>query len=191
MKKIAVMFLLMSTINCFAQDIQFFEESEVTESRIPQLVKNQINTNFPNEDVKWFLTYINDGIAYCAKFKIQKQLLSIKFNSEGTYYDVEVPIKWKELENNTQQILNKYFAENYEHFKVRKLHNQYKQNLNEVASYFYGSISKLTPSYVIEFTGKEKVNFRTHYKAEFDNRGEFVSKQAISIPEADFRHFDN
>lgn len=183
-----MLFLLSSTL-CYAQYSQYSEESEVTASRIPQIIKKQIQPNFPKEDVRWFLEYQNDGISYYARFNVQKQLLSIKFNSEGSYYDVEVPTKWKDLHSSTQESFNTYFEENFEKYKIRKIYLQYKQQLPEVASYFYNFTPELTPSYVLEYIVKDQG--RILYLGEFNTTGEFISKQKLTIPEADYRHFDN
>lgn len=75
---------------------------------------------------KWYKEEGLEKNSIEVKFKYRKSKFSIEFDTLGNVEDVEVIRKWKEIDKNTQKLIENQLLKDCSKYKVEKIQIQYK-----------------------------------------------------------------
>lgn len=130
MKKIKIKFIitLIFSICIFSELIaqqKFEKESRISKHKVPAKALLFIDSLNLKSKIKWYKEEGISKINYEAKFKYNKHLYSVEFDSSGMLEDIEKLITWNQIELKTQQeILNKLKTDCLK-CKIEKVQIQY------------------------------------------------------------------
>jgi hypothetical protein len=104
---------------------KFEREQKINESFAPAKAIEFVNTIKEKSKPKWYKEISNDGVSYEAKFKVDKHLFSVKFDTLGHIQDVEKKVKLNDLDTRTNQLLETTLSKALGSYKIDKIQLQW------------------------------------------------------------------
>ena len=90
--------LFFIVISSVSAQLKYEKESRLAVEEVPEQARNFINTITTSNKVKWYLEEGLDRSSIEAKFEYKDHKYSVEFDSIGILEDVEVQVKWSEIE---------------------------------------------------------------------------------------------
>lgn len=126
MKHIWLLIILVFSISTAHSQNKFERESRIKRSEVSEKAKIYMESIFPqSRKIKWYLEENLDGIAIEAKVKANKTNYSIKFDTVGNLHDIEFTQRLDELPTSIQQKVQKYFHDNFDRYRIKKIQVQW------------------------------------------------------------------
>ncbi|MCA0131049.1 hypothetical protein [Winogradskyella alexanderae] len=132
---------------------------------------------------KFYRETDGDKKSYEVKFKYNRKLYSVEFNSEGILEDVEVKIKPKSIPLGIHTNIKTYLKGNFDKYKLIKVQEQYIYSGESFGNEYLKTIllnTKATPPN-FEIIAEVKQNKkRTIKEFTFNSKGEFLSARILN-----------
>ena len=104
---------------------KYEKESRLKEKDVPDIALHFIDSLDVGRRIRWYLEEGLERTSIEAKFKLNNQKYSVEFDTVGNLEDIEIQIKWSELEKPLRDSINFYLGEDCKKFKIRKVQIQY------------------------------------------------------------------
>lgn len=130
--------------------LKYEKESRLAVEEVPEQARNFINAITTSNKIKWYLEEGLDRSSIEAKFEYKDHKYSVEFDSIGTLEDVEVQLKWSEIESTAREGISQFLANECVKHKVRRIQVQYT-----------GEPSTLLQKIV---SGSTKLNYTTRFE---------------------------
>lgn len=144
-------------ILCFCHTIYYAQtkdeqEERITSDALPQNIQSLIS-DLPKtvKRLKFYKETDGDKQSFETKFKYQKQLYSLEFSKDGVLEDIEVIIKFKNIDRPLKTTITTYFNSNYDKFRLQKIQRQYVYNASLTPNEFIAN--------VLSNTAKSEINY--------------------------------
>ncbi|HMQ46960.1 MAG TPA: hypothetical protein PKA00_08175 [Saprospiraceae bacterium] len=123
---IGIVFFLfgIGTHPLFAQ-VKYEKESRLKEKDVPSIALDFIDSLAIKKKVKWYLEVGFNRTSIESKFKMNNHKYSIEFDTLGNLEDIELQIKWDELNKTLQDSIDFHLREDCKKFIVRRIQIQY------------------------------------------------------------------
>lgn len=119
--------------NLFAQE-KFEKESRIKQKDVVAKALSFMDSlHFPNK-VKWYKEEGLSGKSIEAKFKYQKALYSVEFDTLGNIEDIEIELNWDDLESNLKDSIFLQLKSNCLKHKIVKVQKQYTGSESQLLS---------------------------------------------------------
>lgn len=128
---IIVFCLLTPIFSCFSQE-KWEKESRLKEHDVPQAALLFFQDLPKNIRIKWFLEENQDRKSIEAKFKRNKQHYSVEFDSLGVFEDLEIEMKWDEIDPTTQIKIKEQLDSVCSKNKLVKIQTQFLDPKNQL-----------------------------------------------------------
>jgi hypothetical protein len=181
MKILIVLFALLLS-NCalvYSQE-KVEQEYRIELSQVPNEAQQFINAFAPESKIKWLQEESAKGTTVEAKFKLNGKRHSIEFATSGTLEDVEIVIAFLEIPQNTRSLIEHYFQETFDYFKIEKVQAQYLGSTDEILDWQKGT-KKLFPQYEIVLKTRAKAVKAKRFQLLFDYNGKLVEKSRVTM----------
>ena len=113
---------------CFNQlyaQQKYEKESRLKEKDVPSKALNFIDSLEVGRRIRWYLEEVFERRSIEAKFKLNNQKHSIEFDTIGNLEDIEIQMKWSELQKPLRDSISFYLGEDCKKFKIQKVQIQY------------------------------------------------------------------
>jgi hypothetical protein len=178
--------VLLHTSSSYAQvreTVKTEREYRIKSELVPQTAKEFIATFNKNRSVKWLREENDDGASIEAKFRYRGRRHSVEFTTDGTLDDVEIIITKKDLPAISRQNIERYFAEQFNYFKIEKIQAQYDDHKK---AFLLRNALKITESSLIpryEIVVKTRISGKKskRYEVLFNDKGTFISRSQVSV----------
>lgn len=160
---------------------KFERETRIKSSQVTEKARTYVGSLFSDpKKIKWYLEENMDGIMVEAKIKENSSTYSIKFDTLGTVYDVELTQKFEELPPAVQSNVMAYLKSRYKSFKIRKVQIRWVGDPHALRSLIKkdDAAEKYTTSYEIVYTGREDKD-NAPYESLFDDSGRHIETKGI------------
>lgn len=183
-----VMLLFVVTNSLSAQNKYEYEES-VKAELVPENARSFIEKNILDHHkckVRWFLEKNEKGTYYECKLRVKKEFNSIKFDSSGTLYDIEIIVDLKKCAPEMYDTVQAVFENNFKNHKIEKVQLQYTGQEEQLKSVFYpeyigsdySSLENIKTRFEIEVKGKKNGDIQS-YEYLFDLRLGYIRHRKI------------
>ena len=139
-----------------------------------------------NSKIKWFVEQGSGNKSYEAKTKFEGKKYSIEFDSLGDIEDIEVEVKWKQINSSTQNAICEQWHTDFEKFRIRKIQIQYSGKKGDLLD-LKNSTENLIIKYEIVLKG-QKNGETFFYEYLFSKEGELEKRQKFYFRNTD--HLD-
>jgi hypothetical protein len=183
-KFLTYILILISTCftNSIVAQVKFEKESRIKQSAVPFNALTFIDSIAIKRKIKWFK---EEGISYTsfeAKFKHNKSKYSVEFDSLGNIEDIEVTIKWDELEKSIQENISLVLNNDCTANKVVKLQQQFTGNSSDLIFLFKHNSNINNLSIQFEAIVRCKKDKKTDlFEYLFNNSGRPISSKKIIL----------
>lgn len=183
-KDILPFILLLCTYSLFCQEKKE-RELRIEKQRFPQTALELLNPFLENSKrLRFYQEFDGNKTSFEAKFKKDKLLFSVEFDSIGVLEDVEFVVKKIDLPNDSWGKIQSYIEKNYIKARVKKIQQQYpvtavtpEQTMNDA----FQNLLRPYINYELIVSSKDKKGFQ-EYELLFDVEGTFL-KSRLSIPQ--------
>lgn len=177
-----IIFLLLLICPKLANSQQKYEkESRLKDKDIPVLAFNLIGKLEQTNKVKWYIEEGLEGKSIEAKFKQNKKEYSVEFDTTGNIQDIEIEIKWQDIELDLHKKIEASLGDICTKYKVYKTQIQYSGNLSDLTPILNGeentkqSITKF--ELIAKCVSKDKKTEQFEYL--FSNEGVLIKASQI------------
>ncbi len=116
--------LALCSNSLFAQS-KYEMEKRIKEEDVPTRALHFIDSLRLVKKVRWYLEKGFGRSSIEAKFKLNKKKYSVEFDTTGSIEDIEVQIKWDNLQPKSKDAITNILKEDCKKFKIRKIQIQY------------------------------------------------------------------
>lgn len=176
-----ILFTLICLCTCFSFSQKVEKESRIDEDKVPLISLNYLKNSSVSDKIKWYFEENELGNSYEAKFKLKRQKISIEFDIEGKFQDVEIEISKSKIPRKIQRRMFKYFGVYFTKHKVQKIQKQFKGDsyiiLDQIRNL---SIFDATPTFFeVIVEGKNEDNELKAIEFLFDTSGNLISSKNV------------
>ncbi len=114
-----------ASIDTLQAQEKFEREQKINESFAPAKAIEFVSTIKEKSKPKWYKEISNEGVSYEAKFKVNKSLFSVKFDTLGHIQDVEKKVKLNDLNPQTSQLIETTLTKALGSYKIDKIQLQW------------------------------------------------------------------
>lgn len=160
---------------------KFEREIRIKSSQVTEKARIYVEGLFSDsKKIKWYLEENMEGVMVEAKIKENSSTYSIKFDTLGTVYDVELTRKFEELPAGVQSNIVAYLKSRYKSFKIRKTQIRWVGDPHVLRSLIMKDDAgdTYTTNYEIVYTGREDKD-STPYESLFDDSGHHIETKGI------------
>lgn len=178
-------FSLISLYGIAQEKIEY--EAGISAKDVPQKSKIFVNDAFPeHRKIKWYHEYGTEN-NYEAKFKYHKRRFSVEFDTLGNLIDVELKVKWKEIDKEVRQNIKVQMDSIYKRHRMFRIQQQVKGTEIEVKEILLKEKfnTNTITAYEIDVKGKTKEGTFL-YEHLFDKKGILIKTLHIIPPNMDF-----
>ncbi|GAB5563665.1 MAG: hypothetical protein Wins2KO_07280 [Winogradskyella sp.] len=180
--------LKISLILLFIIQFSFSQTKNEKEERIPKelfptralKLINNLHTNCKR--IRFYKETDGDKKSYEVKFKYQKKKYSIEFSEDGILEDIEVLIKFKNLEKVIRANIKTHFKSSYKKYKLIKVQAQYlSQNDADLDKFIEDVLNNneaIQPNFEIIAEVRD-VKKREIKEFTFNSKGEFIKDRTL------------
>jgi signal recognition particle GTPase len=118
-------------------------EYPISHKNVPDTAKKVICELFPGEKVKWILERNNSGDNLEAKLKVNKTRISIEFDRNGFFEDLEVELPLSDVEKEAANKIKSKLESDFDRFKIKKIQHHYSGNQVEVLKLYQTGVARL------------------------------------------------
>lgn len=178
-RSILLFFFSLSCLNVLAQE-KLEKESRLCAKHVNTDALNFIDSLELNTKVKWYKEEGIDKESIEAKFKLKSIRYSIEFDTLGKVEDIEVDIKWEDLDLSVKNKIEAYFQEDCLKFELSKIQIQYSGNPSALIYTFRNnkSTEEVIVKYEVVVKCKSKKGIHL-FEYLFDDTGKLISKYRI------------
>ncbi len=171
---LSILFLLLAGISELpAQKIEI--ERRVDKEVLPDRMLDYLDRHYDDtRRNRYYLEQNEEGKFYEAKFKYRRSRYSVKFRIDGSLYDVERQVKYKELPEATKDHVEKALSDRLRRWRVVKVQERLEK----------GQVM----GYEIEIKGKSSDHLG-YFEAQFDREGRLQDLQTVEQRSNDFLFF--
>lgn len=156
-----------------AQKIEI--ERRVDKEVLPDRMLEYLDRHYEDtRSTRYYLEQTEDGKFYEAKFKYRRSRYSVKFRIDGSLYDVERQLKYKELPGAARDQIEKALSDKLQRWRIVKVQERLEK----------GQVM----GYEIEIKGKSSDHLG-YFEAQFDREGKLQDLQTIEQRPNDFLFF--
>lgn len=178
---ICIVFLTIIHLPCtlFAQE-KFEKESRIKKTNVPLKARLFIDSLQAQHTIKW---YKEEGLlenTIEAKFKNDKTLYSVEFDTLGNIQDLEIEINWEDMPSSVGDSILALLKKDCIKNKIIKIQRQYsgKELIPLSFENFHLKRESLVINYELIVRCKEQNNV-VLFEYLFDEKGLFISKSTI------------
>jgi hypothetical protein len=161
--------------NLNAQNYKYEHEKTVSFTDVPDLAIETVEYLCgQHKKGKWLRENNIDRISFEFKTKIDKQKISIEFDSVGNFEDLEMNYSFKKLSPDLQSKISKYLMDHYKTYSIKTLQLQwtsYERPFTNTSFADYTNIEIVIKA----LKGKQFGSF----ELLFDKAGKFISESEI------------
>ncbi|HDP55510.1 MAG TPA: hypothetical protein ENN24_07540 [Bacteroidetes bacterium] len=114
-----------ASIDTLQAQEKFEREQKIKESAAPAKAIEFVSTIQAKSKPKWYKEISNEGISYEAKFKVDKHLFSVKFDTLGHLLDVEKKVKLNDLDSKARTLIETTLLNTFGSYKIDKIQLQW------------------------------------------------------------------
>ena len=180
MKSILIIFTFLFSIATGYSQQKYEKEYRIKESEVPSEAINFIEKSFPDKKVKWYGEENLTGQSIEAKVKKDGNLFSVKFDTMGAIQDVEMLVKFKELDNTIKDQIENELEDAFTKYKIQKVQIQWIGAIDVLESLISErkAEGEHVTNYEIVVRGKEGRQ-TDYYEFLFNEKGEL--KERLNI----------
>jgi hypothetical protein len=134
--------------------------------------------------LRFYKEYDGEKSSFEAKFKKQRLLFSVEFDSTGTLEDIEFRIKKVDIPHDSWKAIETYIDQNFKNTRIKKIQQQYvvkTDNAKLVLKDAFQNLIKPYINYELIISSKDAKGFQ-EYELLFNAEGKFISSRK-SIPQ--------
>jgi hypothetical protein len=165
--------------NVFAQG-KFEKESRLKPKYVPVKALAFIDSLNFGEKVKWHKEEGLTGISVEAKFKHDKVIYSVEFDTSGNVEDIEIEANWKDLESDLRDAIFSQINTDCVKHKIVKVQKQYTGSESQLLSVLKAELKSqnLTIKYelIVRCSHQKKVDL---FEYLFNEKGKLISTSQI------------
>lgn len=120
-----IMVLFVICCNQLYAQQKYEKESRLREKEVPKKVLCFVDSLEVGSRIKWYLEEGLEHTSIEAKFRLNNQKHSIEFDAIGNLEDIEIQMKWDELQKPLRDSISFYLGIDCEKIKIRKVQIQY------------------------------------------------------------------
>lgn len=163
----------------FAQE-KFEKESRIKKTNVPLKARLFVDSLQPQHSIKW---YKEEGLlenSIEAKFKNDKTLYSVEFDTLGNIQDLEIEINWEHIPSSVSDSIYAQLKMDCLKNKIVKVQRQYSGKKSLLLSFqnFHLKRESLVINYELIVRCKEQNNVAL-FEYLFDENGQFISRSTI------------
>ena len=143
------MILFASCSNQLYAQQKYEKESRLKENETPDQALDFIDSLEVGSRIRWYLEEGLERTSIEAKFKLNNQKHSIEFDTVGNLEDIEIQMKWRELQKPLRDSISFYLGEDCEKFKIRKVQIQYSGDRSILLTKI--KTGESTDSYIVRY----------------------------------------
>ncbi|MFW5761720.1 MAG: hypothetical protein ACOCXH_12135 [Cyclobacteriaceae bacterium] len=162
--KITIFFIIMCIFSLAVNAQKIEKEKKIRRAKFPVKALEYLNRHFDKVDkVKFYRESTEDSTFFESKFTCQGDFYSVKFNPDGSLYDIEKLISVDNIPDTVLKKIKNRFDNDFKRWKIQKI--QQRQ--------FRGSIE-----FEIVVKGKLAKQIEV-FEFHFSKSGDFLNKQKI------------
>ena len=172
LRKITLIILFISAFTSAFSQVKFEKESRLKRADVPPLAFELVESLAIPGKIKWYSEESLTEKSVEAKFKYNKKIYSIEFDTDGNLQDVEITIHENEIPGDAKlNILKKLEAE-FSKYSIKKIQIHYPGKNPEIVSVIKNPPAEIpiTVKYEMIVNGKTG-NSTKQYEMVFDNIG--------------------
>lgn len=157
---------------------------------VPQRALDDIKKFDFKHKVKWYKERDLTSTTIEAKITSNYGNLSIEFEEDGTFIDLELTMKKKDIPAKIAFKITSYFDANYKRWAIRKIQQQYRDDIDILVSLvkYSENSSSVLPRYEIVAKGKENDKMQL-FEFLFSEDGHFLNRREIIFKSIDNLQF--
>ena len=163
----------------FAQE-KFEKESRIKKTNVPLKARLFVDSLQPQHSIKWYKEEGLLGNSIEAKFKNDKTLYSVEFDTLGNIQDLEIEINWDDIPSSASDSIYAQLKMDCLKNKIVKVQRQYsgKQSIPLSFRNYHLKRESLVINYELIVRCKEQNNVAL-FEYLFDEKGQFISRSTI------------
>ena len=181
MKHSLLLIIPILLVQVAAAQKKFERETRIKSSQVTEKARTYVESLFSgSKKIKWYREENLEGVMVEAKIKEKSSTYSIKFDTLGTVYDVELTRKFEELPSAVQSNVMAYLKNRYKSFKIRKVQIRWIGDPDVLRSLIKDGDAgnSYTTNYEIIFSGREDKD-SAPYESQFDHNGRHIETKGI------------
>ncbi|MDO1451197.1 hypothetical protein Q0590_33295 [Rhodocytophaga aerolata] len=120
------LFLFFYLAGCAFGQTKFEKESRLKIRQVPLQARLFVDSLGFQQKVKWYYEQNLQGNSIEAKFKVERKLYSVEFDTVGNLQDIEIGIGWQDMPAATIENICTALHAQYTSFTIHKIQVQYK-----------------------------------------------------------------
>lgn len=180
MRKCLFLILFFSVSNALFSQDKFEKESRIKSKDVPSKALIFIDSITIKTKIKWYREEGFNTKSIEGKFKLNKVKYSIEFDIAGNIEDIELEMKWKDLDSILRDSISAHLNLDCSRYKVEKVQKQFTGSEQELLSVFKLKntfyYQKTKYELIVKCTQQKNVDL---YEYLFDNYGKLISKSKI------------
>lgn len=120
------LYIFLLTANCSFGQTKFEKESRLKNSQVPPKARVFVDSLAFQPRVKWYYEQNLQGNSIEAKFRIERKLYSVEFDTLANLQDIEIQIGWQAMPAATIENICTALHAKYASFTINKIQVQYK-----------------------------------------------------------------
>lgn len=129
-----VLLFTLCTQNAYGQQ-KYEKESHLTLKSAPPVALVFINDLEITNRIKWYSEVSLKSKSIEAKFKLDNKRHSIEFDTTGIIQDVELEMKWTEMQSHLKDSINSQLSSICSSYKISKIQIQYSGSQSDLLSF--------------------------------------------------------
>jgi len=180
MKILLMILTLLFSVSAGYSQEKFEREYRIKESEVPQDALRFIERSFPDKKIKWYGEENLNGQSIEAKVKKDGNLFSVKFDTLGTIQDVEMLVKFRQLNEPVKQKIENELGAAFSKYKIQKVQIQWKGKDDALESLISNRKfdGKYVTNYELIVRGREG-RHTEYYEFLFDRDGKLKERLTI------------
>jgi hypothetical protein len=177
---IMTLFILLFQINPASGQEKYEKESRIKAREAPARAIDFIDSLDIDARIKWYSEEGLDGKSVEAKYRKNKQKYSVEFDTLGNIQDVEIKVKWANLDAHLKDIITEQLGKDCDKHKIRKVQIQYSGDRDEILAKTKGKdkATDITTRYEIIVRCRADWNVNL-YEYLFSDAGQILTTSKI------------
>jgi hypothetical protein len=178
--KFLIFLLIFSVSNNLSAQEKFEKESRIQQRDVPQQALSFLDSLQGKTKIKWYLEEGQEKKSIEAKFRLNKLSYSVEFDILGKIEDVEVEMKWNDINSTLSDALALRFKQDCLEYKVMKVQKQFTGTEQELLMMLKNGVvaAGLTLNYEIVVRCKQH-NSVDLFEYLFSEQGQVLSTSKI------------
>jgi hypothetical protein len=182
-KNLIVLILIMISLSAGAQEKKE-RETRVNRRDVPEDAREFINDTFEGfKRVRWYFEESNEGNSFEAKFRWNRKLYSVKFDTKGKIIDIEWIVTFEDIPQTAKENIMAYLNENFTSYRILKIQKQLLGDEENLEDYIEeGYHPDVTINFEFEIHGKSPEN-NNLWEILFSETGAPILRREIILPD--------